>query len=74
VIDALRDWPLVLSGNRDAWLLGGRGWPESEPLTEFLNGRVAARELPLRAAGTLGLVGHTHFARCSGAMGSAHAP
>jgi hypothetical protein len=31
VIDALRDWPLVLGGNHDAWLLGGRAWPESKP-------------------------------------------
>jgi hypothetical protein len=74
VIDALRDWPLVLGGNHDAWLLGGRGGQRSEPVTEFLNGRVAARELPLRAPGTPGLVGDTHSRRRSGAMGPAHAP
>jgi hypothetical protein len=41
----------------DRWLAS-----PSEPLTEFLDGRVAARELPRRPPGGLGLVGHTHHA------------
>src|SRR5690349_3522912 len=34
VIDAVRAWPLVLSGNHDAWLIDGTMWPRERAMLD----------------------------------------